>query len=162
MGEKDCILCFCGGVVGCGLIAAWVCWIVYGALALDSSVEHAKGCGWMLWGSTLAGLVYVPIGALLGLCATGFGMFALCSPDEDMSTGSDFMDGCFSACMIVCLNIINATFIAVLYEGLWKETCIPDGDTLVIFSHVQFYTCVVVLALSTCVFGLAALKRCCS
>lgn len=163
MGEnRDCIACLCGSIVACGLVATWVCWIVYGSIALDASVDYAKGCGWMLWGSTLAGLLYVPIGAALGLVAAGVGAIALCSSDE-ISTGSEFMDGCFSACILVCLNIINATFVGVLFYGLWDETCIPHSETIVVFAKVEFYMCIAVLSLSMFIAGLAAIKRnCCN
>ena len=147
----------------CGFLAAWICWLVYGGLALNDSVEHAKSCGWMLWGSTLAELIYVPFGVLFSLVASAGSVMALCSDKEDISTGSGFLDGCFGACIIVCLNIINGIFIGVGAVAIWKEDCIPHDLAIVTFAQVSFYMCAVSTGLSLLTSGMAAVKHvCCS
>ena len=159
MSSSEALLGCCGA---CGLLAAYICWLVYGGLALHDSLSYAQGCGWMLWVTTLVELIYVPFGAALSAIAIWISGIALFAPaDDDNGTGNDFIDGCLGTCMITCMNLLNGTFIALGYFSLWKEECIPHHLTVVTFARVSFYLCAVLTGLSLLIAAAAWVKHTC-
>ena len=147
---------------GCGLLVAYGCWLGYGGVALHDSMAYASGCGWLLWVSTLVGLIYVPFGFLLCMVLCIASVWAMFS-DDDLSSGSAYLDGFLGACIIAVTNIINVVFIVLSYLSLWKETCIPHEATLVTFTQSIFYLCSVSTGLCILLSGIAWMKRtCCS
>ena len=85
----------------------------------DESGWHGR-----LWGSTLAGVAYGPVGMLLSLMFIAF--TAMIVHDIKDAPG----DICFNFRLLVCTFSVSASLIGTLAEGLWNEDCIDHDSNL--------------------------------
>ena len=156
MGESsDCLSL----LFGCSFCCMWVAYIVCGSLALSWTFDDAKECGWWLWGTFVAELIYVPFAIILGGAYSAFvGAAVFCMDEEDTSTGNAVADGCMQGCGLLVMNICSGLIIGFTAHSVWgvDEACM-HGTWLYSMALFGFYTCAVITGIN---LVLAALKFC--
>lgn len=140
MMERHEAVAFAGGcTLCCAVIAWWVC----GALALNYAYQDARDCGWWLWGTFVAELVYLPFAALFG-CTYGVGAFMAITSAERISTDYACLDGFVRVALFFLLNLLNGLLLGFTGYAILNDECIPHDTWLYPMSHVGLWTCAVV------------------
>lgn len=138
--ERHEVAAFTGGcALCCGVIAWWIC----GALALKYAYEYAQGCGWWLWGTFIAELIYMPFAVLFG-CIYGMGALMAITSTERITTDYACLDGFVRVLMFFILNLLNGLLLGFGGYAMWNDECIPHDTWLYPMSHVGFWTCAIV------------------
>ena len=148
---------FGGGCTVCCLVIAW--WVC-GALALRYAYDDAVGCGWWLWGTFIAELVYLPF-AVLFACIYGGGALVALTSNEEITTDHACLDGFLRIAVFFLLNMLNGLLLGFGGYAMWNDDCIPHGKWLYPMSHVAFWLCAAVTAGNVVLAILETGKRLC-
>ena len=136
------VAAFSGGCAMCCLVIAW--WVC-GGLAASYAYDDAVGCGWWMWGTFIAELVYLPFAVLLGGAYT-LGAFMSITSEERVSTDHACVDGFMRAVMFFILNLLNGLLLGFGGYAMWNEDCIPHDTWLHPMSRAAFWICAVITA----------------
>jgi len=147
----------CSGCMGgCSLFIMYICYLVFGGMALHSSYSDASGCGWTLWGTVLAGLIYTPIGMIFAIMS-GPGMMVIIKEGSSKSS----VDGCLGTCGFITTHLINVVIATFIGIGLWSESCVADNTDLYRYGEAIFWMSVVTSGISTIITIIALFMKCC-
>ena len=153
--ERHEIAAFSGGcALCCTIIAWWIC----GAFAARFAYEDAAQCGWWLWASFIAELIYLPFAMLFGCIYCGGALMSLTSA-ERVTTDYACLDGFMRVALFFLLNLLNGLLLGFGGYAMWNEDCIPHDTWLFPMSHVAFWICAVV-TLCNVVLGILEVVKC--
>jgi len=144
-----------GCMGGCALFIMYICYLVFGGMALHGSYSDASGCGWTLWGTVVAGLIYTPIGMFVAIMS-GPGMLVIIKEGNSNSS----VDGCLGTCAFITTHLINAVIATFIAIGLWSEDCVPEDSDLYRYGEAIFWMSVMTSGISIILTIIALFMKC--
>ena len=146
---------------GCAFCLGWMAWIGVGVWASVEAFDAASECGWWLWGTFIAQLVYVPFAIIFHAVYLG-AIWTSCANIEGHgeSTGSGMADGCLRGGGFFFLNIVGGAIVGTSGHALWGAPCDLSGTVLREMAQVGFFVTAVLLGASV-IAGIADGVRMC-